>query len=344
MKDRKKIVEAVFFVTVTVLALSVLFRGQNWHSLFLLVRKSNPVCLLFAVFLGLLFVCMEGYMIWRLLRLSGNDATLPGCIRYSFVGYFYSGITPSATGGQPAQLYEMCKDGNNASDSTVVLMVVALFYKLVLVVIGLMLPVVWLGHMKEYLGSWLGLYVVGIVLNVVLVALICGVMFSPGLILNIMCGVLAAGERCGIVKNGEKLRQDAAVFARRYRETTHFLKAHKGELVVTGAVTFLQRSTVFLITGMVYLGFGLSGSSLFHILAVQAAVYIAVDILPVPGAQGITELMYAAVFGGVFGTQYVKASMLLVRGMDFYVPFGVSMLVVLAGHGVSYVRRQREQV
>ena len=109
-----------------------------------------------------------------------------------------------------------------------------------------------------------------------------------------------------------------------------------------GAVTFLQRSTVFLITGMVYLGFGLSGSSLFHILAVQAAVYIAVDMLPVPGAQGITELMYAAVFGGVFGAQYVKASMVLVRGMDFYVPFCVSMLIVLAGHGVSYVRRQRK--
>lgn len=252
MKDRKKIFEAVFFITVTVLALSVLFRGQNWSDLLLLIRKSNPVCLLSAVFLGLLFVCLEGYMIWRLLRLSGNDATLPGCIRYSFIGYFYSGITPSATGGQPAQLYEMCKDGNNASDSTVVLMVVALFYKLVLVVIGLMLPVVWLGHMREYLGSWLGLYVVGIVLNVVLVALLCGVMFSPGLILNIMCGVLAAGERCGIVKNGEKLRQDAAAFAGRYRETTHFLREHKGELVVIGAVTFLQRSTVFLITGMVY--------------------------------------------------------------------------------------------
>ena len=343
MKDRKKIFEAVFFITVTVLALSVLFRGQNWSDLLLLIRKSNPVCLLSAVFLGLLFVCLEGYMIWRLLRLSGNDATLPGCIRYSFIGYFYSGITPSATGGQPAQLYEMCKDGNNASDSTVVLMVVALFYKRVRVVIGLMLPVVWLGHMREYLGSWLGLYVVGIVLNVVLVALLCGVMFSPGLILNIMCGVLAAGERCGIVKNGEKLRQDAAAFAGRYRETTHFLREHKGELVVIGAVTFLQRSTVFLITGMVYLGFGLSGSSLFHILAVQAAVYIAVDMLPVPGAQGITELMYAAVFGGVFGAQYVKASMVLVRGMDFYVPFCVSMLIVLAGHGVSYVRRQRKR-
>lgn len=46
MKDRKKIFEAVFFITVTVLALSVLFRGQNWSDLLLLIRKSNPVCLL----------------------------------------------------------------------------------------------------------------------------------------------------------------------------------------------------------------------------------------------------------------------------------------------------------
>lgn len=46
MKDRKKIFEAVFFITVTVLALSVLFRGQNWSDLLLLIRKSNPVCFL----------------------------------------------------------------------------------------------------------------------------------------------------------------------------------------------------------------------------------------------------------------------------------------------------------
>ncbi|MFQ9572847.1 MAG: lysylphosphatidylglycerol synthase transmembrane domain-containing protein [Roseburia hominis] len=131
------------------LALSVLFRGQNWSDLLLLIRKKQSRLSAFCSVSGIAFCLPEGYMIWRLLRLSGNDATLPGCIRYSFIGYFYSGITPSATGGQPAQPYEMCKDGNNASDSTVVLMVVALFYKLVLVVIGLMLPVVWLGHMRS---------------------------------------------------------------------------------------------------------------------------------------------------------------------------------------------------
>ena len=50
--------------------------------------------------------------------------------------FFYSGITPSATGGQPVQLYYMNKDGNKGSDSTIVLMTVAVIYKIVLVVLG----------------------------------------------------------------------------------------------------------------------------------------------------------------------------------------------------------------
>ena len=38
MKDRKKIFEAVLFITVTVLALSVLDRGQYWSELLVLRR------------------------------------------------------------------------------------------------------------------------------------------------------------------------------------------------------------------------------------------------------------------------------------------------------------------
>ena len=128
------------------------------------------------------------------LRLSGNDATLPGCIRYSFIGYFIRALHRPRPAGRPAQLYEMCKDGNNASDSTVVLMVVALFYKLVLVVIGLMLPVVWLGHMRG-VSRLLARTVRG--RNRVECrargAAVRRDVFSPGLILSIMCGVLAAG-------------------------------------------------------------------------------------------------------------------------------------------------------
>ncbi len=64
-------------------------------------------------------------MIWYLLRALNCGVSPFSCIRYSFIGFFYSGITPSATGGQPMQLYYMKKAGIKISDSTVVLMTVA---------------------------------------------------------------------------------------------------------------------------------------------------------------------------------------------------------------------------
>lgn len=101
---------------------------------------------------GVIFVCAEGSMIWYLLTsmrkktdsqttvlcVVGKEkvCSLWRCIQYSFIGFFYSGITPSATGGQPVQLYYMNKDGNKGSDSTIVLMTVAVIYKFVLVVLG----------------------------------------------------------------------------------------------------------------------------------------------------------------------------------------------------------------
>lgn len=53
------------------------------------------------------------------------------------IGFFYSCITPSASGGQPAQIYYMSKDGLDVSVSTLVLMIVTITYKAVLVLVGL---------------------------------------------------------------------------------------------------------------------------------------------------------------------------------------------------------------
>ncbi len=95
------------------------------------------------------------------------------------------------------------------------------------------------------------------------------------------------------------------------------------------AVTFLQRCSVFLLTYMVYRGFGESGTSVWEVMILQASVYIAVDMLPLPGAQGITEFMYRSVFASVFSQSYLIPSMLVSRGLNFYFLLVVSLLVVV---------------
>lgn len=85
---------------------------------------------------------------------------------------------------------------------------------------------------------------------------------------------------------------------------------------------------VFL-TWLVYRGFHLEGTGAFSVLWLQAAVYIAVDMLPIPGAQGITELMYKSVFATVFPVNLLMPSMLAVRGLNFYLLLVISLVVVL---------------
>ena len=69
-------------------------------------------------------------------------------------GSFFSGITPSASGGQPMQLYYMKRDGIPLPEGTAVLMAVATAYKFVLTVVGMMILLFWQKLLKEHLGGY----------------------------------------------------------------------------------------------------------------------------------------------------------------------------------------------
>ena len=133
-----------------------------------------------------------------------------------------------------------------------------------------------------------------------------------------------------IWKPSEQREDKIRAFIDSYQNAVTWLKAHKGSLAFIIFITFLQRCSVFVLTYMVYLGFGLEGTSAMRVILLQAVVYIAVDMLPLPGAQGITELMYQAVFTHVFTGMYLIPSMLVSRGINFYFLLVISLIVVIA--------------
>ena len=285
--------------------------------------------------LAVFFVCAEGIMIWYLLNsMREKKNRVWRCIQYSFIGFFYSGITPSATGGQPVQLYYMNKDGNRISDSTVVLMTVAVVYKFVLVVMGTGILIFWHGPLIKELNHYFPLFILGLMLNVILVILILGVMIFPEIIRRIALFFEKLLIRTRIWKPSEKRAEKIEGFIGNYQQAVRWLGKHKGKLAGVVVLTFLQRCSVFVLTYMVYLGFGQTGSGALKVILLQASVYIAVDMLPLPGAQGITELMYQAVFSHVFAGAYLIPSMLVSRGINFYFLLLLSLGVVLVNRFV----------
>ena len=281
MSVKKRVLEIALFLLVMFLTFYALFSGRDLGEIMRAVGQMSPLYLIPSVLLAVFYVCAEGFMIWYLLNaMRDKKNSLIRCFQYSFIGFFYSGITPSATGGQPVQLYYMNKDGNRVSDSTVVLMTVAVVYKFVLVVMGFGILIFWNGPLRKELNHYFPLYILGLMLNVILVILILGVMLFPKVILRIAQFFERLLIRMKIWKPSAKREEKLHGFIDSYQQAVTWLTRHKGRLAGVVVVTFFQRCSLFVLTYMVYLGFGLEGAGAMKVILLQAAVYIAVDMLP----------------------------------------------------------------
>ena len=166
-ESKKKLGNMIFFFLVMGLSFYAVFHGQDLQKIGESMRHLPVLCIGGAVLNALFFVSAEGCMIYYLLRSMDGKGKFWRCISYSFIGFFYSGITPSATGGQPMQIYYMKKEKISIPVATVILMVVTITYKLVLVVIGVGIFVFGRGFRERYLGEVLPVFYLGVALALV---------------------------------------------------------------------------------------------------------------------------------------------------------------------------------
>ena len=113
----------------------------------------------------------------------------------SSVGFFFCCITPSASSGQPMQIYYMKKEKISIPVSTVILMIVTITYKLVLVVIGIGVAVFGRGFLHTYLERILPVFYLGLALNIFCVTFMMILVFHPLFAKAIMVKGLKVLER-----------------------------------------------------------------------------------------------------------------------------------------------------
>jgi len=325
---KRKLLNILFFFAVMGLTVYVIYRNHDIGKVFSAICSANKMWLIPAVILAVLFVVCESIMIHDLLHMQGHKVSLRKCISYSFIGYFYSGITPSASGGQPMQLYYMRKDGNGLSDSSVVLLTVAFYSRTVLSVIGIFLLIFFHGMLVSFFQGVFFIYWLGLILNTLIASAILSVMVWPGLVRRIVSVIEKLLVRIHVFKHSQMRLDKIESVMEGYRTAVVFMRQHKGKAVYLFFFTLFQRFTLYILTWFVYKSFALSGDNFLNVVLLQAAIYVAVEMLPLPGSQGITELMYHNIFGTIFGSM-LTPSMLVVRGLDFYLLMIIGLIYVL---------------
>ena len=130
MSDKKKnLLNGIFLLTVFALTIYSVFSGEDLSDIWDTISEASPVYLLMGVGCVIFFIWAESAILHYLLGTLGIKTKREGtCFLYSSVGFFFSCITPSAGGGQPAQVYYMRKNMIPVPVATVVLMVVTITY------------------------------------------------------------------------------------------------------------------------------------------------------------------------------------------------------------------------
>ena len=318
MKSRKKIIfNGVFLAVVFDLTVYGVFHGEDLSSMMDAIHRADKRWLVPGIALVAFFIWGESIIIWYMMRSSGICLKKRTCFLFSSVGFFFSCITPSASGGQPMQIYYMKKEKISIPVSTVILMIVTITYKLVLVVIGVGIAIFGRGFLHKYLEGILPVFYLGLALNIFCVTFMTILVFHPLLAKAILVKGMKLLERLHLMKKKEGRLKKLEDSMDTYRNTAAYLKNNPFVIVKVIGITFIQRMALFAVTWFVYQAFGLHGTGFWEILFLQAVISVSVDMLPLPGGMGISETLFLNIFSPVFGGLLLPG-MVLSRGLGYY--------------------------
>lgn len=332
-KTRKNLFNALFLIALLAVTCWAIFKDQDLGRIVTILTEIPPIFLLIGFVLVILYVCSESVIIKYLLHTVKIKVPLFNCIRYSFVGFFYSCITPSASGGQPMQIYYMKKQNIDIPTATIILMLVTIEYKFVLVVIGLGIAFFGQGLINPLPYEVRFFLYLGIALNVFCVTLMGFLVFLPGTAKFLIMKGFALLKKLHLMKEKNNRTERLERSMNVYRDASVFLKKNKLAIFNTTVISFLQRFFLFFITYIVYRSLGLHEVDAVTITLLQAVISISVDMLPLPGGMGISERLYLLIFTPIFGSAAsVTASLLVSRGFSYYILIIVSGIVSFVTH------------
>lgn len=323
----------LLIIILTAVTVPALLRGQSLSLWKDILRHLKPQFLLAGLALMLGYVSCEAVCTHRILGKLGHHVPFRRCLGYSFVGFYASSITPSASGGQPAQIYYMSRGQIPAAHGTLDMMLVAACYQSASVIWG---GAVWLfvPSVRRVSGSGLRLLLLYGAGTMLLLTLCLGTaMFLPNISLRICGRMLKILTALRLIKNPKSARGKLEHQLSEYAKGAAVIKRHPGLAAQVLFICMVQLGMLFSIPWMVYLAFGMNGHSWIEVTGLQALLTLAVCNLPLPGAAGAAESCFVNAFASAFGADMAVPAMLVSRGISFYLflllSLGVSIIVHL---------------
>lgn len=340
---KKKVLWALFTLCLSILTIFALFHnsGLSLTELWQNIKNSSALWLVPAALCMLGFIFFEGRSLVLILRTLGYPAKKRQGFLYAAADIYFSSITPSATGGQPASAYFMYKDGVTAIEVTVSLILNLTMYTLALVTLGLFSIIFFPGIFLEFNTASKIMILIGILVMILLTTFFIILLKHQKFIMKFGNLVISLLHKLHFNNLAEKFKSKFDTAIENYNECVVTLSGKKKLLVKTYLLNLFQRASQILVT--VFCFFALHGnlSDGLKVFAVQTYVVLGSNFIPVPGAVGISEFIMFFGYMMFFSEEAACSLAILSRGISFYTCSIISIFTVILGYIIICFRKKK---
>ena len=313
--------------------LLILFvRGRLGTSFEALARLSLPVVLI-GLAQGGVDLLMGGLRIQVLVQALGSSVPLRMAIVANGGNVFLGGLTPSQTGGGPAQLYALMHAGVRARVAIIASLVSWLGTIIFFLIAGVSLMA---GQSGVELPSGYRFFsgatvvVFSIVVAVFLLALPKPTLYR-GRLRAALSVVPVWGRKWSQSRRVRQVEIGLALYARLMRVA---IRQHPWRLAVGLLLSILIYLNKFMVAYLILHGLGFP-APLSEVMVLQELQYLVVYFAPTPGASGLAELSAAQIMQSVVPTEHFGSYVILWRTFTLYLPMtlgGILLTRTLLGN------------
>ena len=326
MKRKSKIIKnAIIFILLIILTFYIILKDQNTGEMFQILGTVKIQYILIAVISMCIYVICEAINIGRTLKALNEKTSFFNNIKYALIGFFFSGITPAASGGQPMQIYYMYKDKISVANSTLALLIN--LSSMQIVTISLALIGMAMNH-NILNKAMVWFFIIGILLNASALSLLLIAIFSKKLLQKLIDLVVKIMKKLKI-KNIEQKQEKIQAELSKYQNSSDYIKNNKFVIFKIIITTYIEFLALYSVSYWVYCSFGLNEYNILKITSIQAVLYGTVSGIPSPGAVGVTEGGFIEIFKTVFPQSMINGAMILNRGINFYLLVIVSATITM---------------
>ncbi len=331
LSSKKRLLFALLFIIIAVCSiLSIMAFNKSFSikTFITFIVSSNPIFIILASICVILFIVFQGLSITTLCDALGHKSKKKDGFFYSCAEIYFSAITPSATGGQPASAYFMLKDGASIPVVTASLLYTMLMYCLSMLIINIVTfiinPNIFLS--LDFVAK--AFVLVGVVVHIGLIIFYYFVLYHDKILYKICQFFLNIGAKVHLVKDKSEKLSQLTELAAKYREATNLLKQKKGSLLLSFLFNFLQRVSQILVVVFVFLATSGSIGNVFTIWSIESLAIIGSYCVPIPGSIGVTDYLMLNGFKKIMSESSAVNLELLGRGLSFY------GCIIISGLGV----------